>query len=119
MDNIPNRSNFFGSLDTHLSRRRIAGLYRRLGWKVRKCGWSEPEIRSPFAELIIEADSPILIHGSVANVIAYAEAILAPLRQAGVSYTAECYGDDGALLSEFQSIVEESNVARDRQTEET
>jgi hypothetical protein len=102
MDDIPDRSNFFASLDTPLSRRSVAGLFARLGWSVRKCSWADYEIRSPFAELFIEAEWPILMHGPVAEVEANVERILAPLRQAGVGYAAKCYDAGGDLLREFR-----------------
>jgi hypothetical protein len=102
MADIPDSSDFFASLHTSLSRRRVAGLFARLGWSVRKCSWTDYEIRSPFAELVIEAESPILMHGPVAVAEANADRILAPLRDAGVAYTAECYGTGGDLLREFR-----------------
>jgi hypothetical protein len=79
-----------------------ARLFERLGWRVRKCSWTDYEIRSPFAELVIEAESPILLHGPVAEVEANVGQILAPLREAGVGYTAECYSAGGDLLREFR-----------------
>ena len=44
----------------------------------------------------------MLMHGAVVEVEAHADRILAPLRQAGVGYTAECYGADGNSLREFR-----------------
>lgn len=105
MGGIPDRSNFFASLYTSLSRRRVAGLFTPLGWHVRRCSWIDYEVLGPYAELIIEAESPILLHGSVADVEANADRILAPLRQAGVSYTAECYDAEGGLLQEFRWVT--------------
>jgi hypothetical protein len=103
MGDIPSHTNFSSALHTGSSRRRVAELYRPLGWEVRKCGWSEYEMRCPFAELVIEAESPFLMHGEVADVITNAERILAPLREAGVSYSAEIYDEQGELLREFKS----------------
>lgn len=74
----------------------------RLGWSVRKCSWTDYEIRSPFAELVIEAEAPILMHGPVSDVEANADRILAPLRDAGVGYCAEFYTADGSLLREHR-----------------
>ncbi len=102
MDDIPDSSNFFASLHTSLSRRRVAGLFARLGWSVRKCSWTDYEIRSPFAELVIEAESLILMHGPVAEVEINANRILVPLRHAGVRYAAECYSAGNDLLQEFR-----------------
>jgi hypothetical protein len=102
MGNIPHSSNFYAALDNSLSRRRVAGLYARRHWTVGKCSWTDYEIQSPFAELVIEAEAPILMHGPVADVEANADQILAPLREAGVGYTAECYGADRNLLREYR-----------------
>jgi hypothetical protein len=86
-----------------LSRQQVAELYGALGWQVRKCGWTEYEVVSPWCELVIEAESPILLHGPVANVLVHAQDVLAPLHAAGVTFTAECYGSDGELLQEISS----------------
>lgn len=102
MSGIPDESNFFSSLHTSLTRQEIAELYRPLGWETRKCSWVDYEIGCTWAELVIEAEAPILMHGAVADVLVNAERILAPLRAAGVAYTAECYGKDRALLQEVK-----------------
>jgi hypothetical protein len=97
---IPNTSNFYSSLHTSLSREQVAGLYGVLGWRVRKCSWTDYAVFGPWCELVIEAEFPILMHGPVADVLARAEELVAPLRAAGVCFTAECYGPDGELLRE-------------------
>jgi hypothetical protein len=95
---IPESSNFFAALHTAGSRRLIAGLFSPPTWSIRKCSWTDYEVTSTFAELVVEAASPILLHGPVADVESNAEGILALLRAAGVAYTAECYGVSGELL---------------------
>jgi hypothetical protein len=102
---IPDGSNFFGALDTGLSPEQVAGLYEAFGWRVRKCSWVDYEVTSDWAELIIEDTTPVLIHGSVADLLVRAEELVAPLRAAGVSFTAECYGPDPdrELLLELRS----------------
>src|SRR4051794_17131055 len=90
--------NFSVSLYTTRSRRQLARLFRPPTWQVRMCSWTDYEITSTFAELVIEAESPILLHGWVADFEANAELILAPLRAAGVAFEAECYRADGELL---------------------
>jgi hypothetical protein len=97
-DGVPDGSNFFASLATELSKEEIARLYGSCDWAVRRCALVDFEIRCPWAELIIDGQSPILLHGPVAQVLLNVEAILAPLRAAGVSYTAECYGEAEELL---------------------
>jgi hypothetical protein len=103
MAEIPNKSNFFSALDTSLSREQVAGLYSVIGWQVRKCSWTDYEVISDWAELVIEAEDPILMHGPVADLQARAEELVAPLRAAGLSFTAECYGPNGELLLELRS----------------
>ena len=98
---IPDSSNFFASLDTARSRRAIAGLFAPT-WIVRECSWTDYEVRSPFAELIIEAESPMLLHGPVAEVEVNADRILATLRAAGIGYAAECYDAAGVLLKRWK-----------------
>ena len=101
MVELPDTSNFYSSLHTTLSREQVAGLYGALGGRVRKCSWTDYEVLGPWAELVIEAESPILMHGPVADVLTRAEELVAPLRAAGVSFTAECYGPGGELLREL------------------
>ena len=101
----PDESNFFSAIDTELSREQVAQLYGASGWRVRKCSWIDYEVISDWAELIIEAESPILMHGPVADLPARAEELVAPLRAAGISFTAECYGPwpEQELLLELRS----------------
>jgi hypothetical protein len=102
---VADSSNFFSSLHTSLSREQVAGLYGALGWRVRKCSWVDYKVVSDWAELVIEAEGPILMHGPVAGLPARAEELVAPLRAAGVSFTAECYGPEPGreLLLELRS----------------
>jgi hypothetical protein len=102
---MPDSSNFFSALDTTLSREEVARLYGSLGWRVRKCTWVDYEVLSDWAELVIESESPILMHGLIADLPARAEELVAPLRVAGVGFTAECYGphSDRELLLELRS----------------
>ncbi len=99
---IPEFSNFFASLHTTRSRRWVAGLFTSPAWSVRKCSLTAYEVTSPFADLVIEAESPIVLHGPVAEVEATADRILATLRSAGIRYNAECYDVGGELLREWE-----------------
>jgi hypothetical protein len=98
---IPESSNFFATLYTKRSRQRLSELFKPLNWSVRPCGSTSYELRSPFAELVVEAESPILLHGSVDDIEANIDRIIGPLRIAGVAFIAECYGVDGELLREW------------------
>jgi hypothetical protein len=102
MQGFPDESNFFSSLKTGLSRCQVADLYAPLGWRIRKCSWTDYEIEIAWADLVIEAESPILMHGPVADVLVNADRILAPLRAAGVAYSAECYDEARNLLREIK-----------------
>jgi hypothetical protein len=105
MADIPDGSNFYSALDTTLSREQVAELYGDLAWRVRKCSWVDYVVISDWAELVIEAERPILMHGPVAELPARAEELAAPLRAIGVSFTAECYGPgpDRELFLELRS----------------
>lgn len=105
MADVPNLSNFFSTLHTDLTPQNVAGLYGALGWRVRKCSSVDYEVISDWAELIVEAGSPILMHGVVADLAARAEELIAPLRAEGLSFTAECYGPEPEceLLFELNS----------------
>jgi hypothetical protein len=96
-------SNFYSSLDTSLSPEQVAGLYAALGWRVRQYRWTDYEVFGPWCELVIESESPILMHGQVGDVVAHPEELVAPLKAAGVRFTADCYGPDPdrQLLLEF------------------
>lgn len=101
MSELPETANFYSSLQTRISKQRIAELYRPLAMDVRKCGQDEFEISCNWAELVLEADSPILMHGLVADVADNAEKLLAPLKWAAIAYKAECYDEGGDLIREF------------------
>jgi hypothetical protein len=101
MEDLPDTSHFYSSLHTKLSRQQVAEIYGKLGWQITKCSWTDFEIICPWAELVIEAESPILMHGPVADVLARADELLAPLRHAKISFSAECYDSDGDLLREY------------------
>lgn len=99
---LPEVDNFFSSLDTTLSPEQVAGLYHSLGCRIRKCSWTDWEIIGPWCDLVIEANSPILMSGAVADVMTRADEVIAPLIAARVAFTAECYGPDGELLRELR-----------------
>ena len=95
------RRKLLGSLVASLSKKQVAELYEAAGWSVRKCAVDDYEIQCSWAELVIDGDMPIVLHGPVGNIVANAKRILQPLREAGVVYTAECYGEDRTLLEQF------------------
>ncbi len=89
----------YGSLRTHLSREAIADLFSRKGWSVRKCSWTDYEVCSPTAELVIEADDPILIHGPAADSAAEVTEIAFLLSVEGIEYSLEGYDRAGQKVA--------------------
>ena len=98
---MPEKIDFAASLQTTRSKRRIVRLFRPPIWKVGKCAWYDYEITSPFAELVLEAEAPVLLHGWLTDYQVNAEQVFAPLRSAGIAYSGECYSPSGELLWEF------------------
>ena len=82
--------------------------------EVEKCGWDEFEMSCDWAELVLEADSPVLMHGAVADVQKNAERLLAPLREAAIGYSAECYGESGELIREFSWSADQPPSGQER-----
>lgn len=99
---LPDGSNLFASVRTGAGAEAVAAAYARAGWPVRACGWAEWEARCDFAELVVEGGDPVLVHGPVADVVANAGRAMAPLREAGIPFDAECYDAAGALLAELR-----------------
>lgn len=89
MASIPDKPNFFSTIEAGFDRQQIAELYRESGWRVRKCDWKGFEIASDWAELILEGESPLLLHGSVSDLPSRAEELLAPLRANGVAFATD------------------------------
>lgn len=105
MSELPDFSNFFSSLDTELTPAQVADLYGAIGWRVGKRSWEDYEVTSDWGELVIEDTSPILMHGPVADLPGRVEELVAPLRKAGITFSAECYGPwpEQELLLEIHS----------------
>ena len=102
MPEMPDELDLFIAVHSGLNRRRVARLFRRLGWEVRKSGWAEYEMRSAIAELEVQAESPVLLHGTARDLDAV-ECVVASLREGGAVFTGECYGEAGKLLREYKS----------------
>jgi hypothetical protein len=100
---MPDSSNFYSSLHTRRTRREVGALFEAAGWAVREPDdWDHLEVHCPWAELVIESESPILMHGLVADVAANGDRVLAPLRAGGVGFTAEGYGPENELVREWR-----------------
>ncbi len=99
---LPDGSNLFAAARGGATAEAVARAYGRAGWAVRASGWTEWEARCGFAELVVEGGGPVLVHGPVADVVANAGRAMAPLREAGIPFHAECYDADGGLLAELR-----------------
>jgi hypothetical protein len=97
---IPDRTNFYCSVDSELQPASIARLFQTPVWRVRKNSWTDFEAVSDFAELVIEASSPVLIHGAVAEPAVNGPRIVEPLTAAGLYGNFECYGTSDELILE-------------------
>jgi hypothetical protein len=103
MPDVPNELDLFIAIFGGLDRRGVARVCERLGWEVRRSGWAEYEMRSPVAELEVQAESPVLLHGSVLGNLDIVESVLAPLREAGAVFEGECYDANGKQLRDYKS----------------
>ena len=95
---LPDSTNFYSTVDTHLTPREVAAVFESCGWGVRRCSRTDFEAFNDVAELLIESSNPVLIHGSVADVSSTSLRIVAPLAAAGLSGSFECYDQRGALI---------------------
>ena len=98
---MPEKIDFAACLHTTRAKHRIVRLFQPPIWKVRKCDWYDYELTSPFAELVMEAESPILLHGWLMDDQINVEEILASLRSLEIAYSGESYSPSGELLWEF------------------
>jgi hypothetical protein len=104
MDAIPDASNFFAALHRPASKAGVGSLFRSAGWKrIQPDDWPHLEVRCPFAELVIESDSPVLLHGPVDPGDGNPDKIVAILKRAGLPFTAELYAEDHSLIREWRS----------------
>jgi hypothetical protein len=98
MAELPDRTNFYSSVRTDLRPEAIARLFAPPVWSVRKSSWTDFEVVSDFAEVVIESSKPVLVHGPVADVTVNSMRVVEPLAAAGLSGTFECYDESGALI---------------------
>lgn len=98
--------NLYGSLETPLNAAAVANLFGDAGWDVRKCSWTDYDLVTDWAELIIEpSEGALLLHGSVLEAQADGHRVAKVLRQARITFSLECYAGDRLL----EMIVEPSS----------
>ena len=73
----------------------IAARFHAAGWSVRKCAWADLELTCAWAELVLDGDAELLLHGPVADVEQRAVEIVALLVTAKVAVQAEWYDAQG------------------------
>ena len=100
MAELPDRTNFYSSVRTDRRPEAIARLFAPPVWRVRKCSRTDFEAASDFAEVVIESNDPVLVHGLVADVAVNCARVVEPLAAAGLSGAFECYDDSQALILE-------------------
>jgi hypothetical protein len=93
------------SLETTLSKENLALLFAPYGWQVRKCTRTDFEIICDRAELMIEADEPILMHGPVEQAENIVPCLLNILEAASIKYQGELYDDAHNLIRIFKSTA--------------
>lgn len=86
------------TLDTPLSRAKVNSLFTKRGWSSRMCSWTEHEITSSYAELVIASESPMLINGGVDRDPRSIDKIIAILDDAGISSKFDVYDEHDTLL---------------------
>ncbi len=81
---IPDSSNFYGTLYTARTVRKLACLFGAEGWtSYEPDDWDHVEVRCSWAELVVEAEKAIPMNGPVVDAETNAERILAVLTRAG------------------------------------
>ncbi len=70
----------------------MAKLFEKAGRDVCKCSWTDYELVTDWAELIIErSEDALLLHGSVLEAQADGHRVAEVLRQATITFSLECY----------------------------
>ncbi|MFJ6047778.1 hypothetical protein [Streptomyces sp. NPDC092307] len=79
----------------------LAAFLVRAGWSSRSSSWEGYEVQSPSARLEIEPiDDGVLLHGQADA--GRLDALVAVLSARGLPFSAEFYGEDGALVREVR-----------------
>jgi hypothetical protein len=93
------------SLWTEMTRAEIASLFSASCWSSRKCSWTDYEVRSEDnAELVIESENPMLVHGPIDSASEMVPVIRKILDDAGISYSFEAYNERDEIVA---SLTEE------------
>lgn len=81
------------TLATSLSCAQVVKLFVAKGWSWRMCSWTEYEIESDYAELIIVPELPILVSGGIARGAESITKIMQILTDAGIEAEYEAFDE--------------------------
>jgi len=73
-------------------------MFSKAGWSSRMCSWSEHEITSDFAELVIASEAPVQINGGIDRAPESVDKILLILDAANVNYSFAVYDENDCPL---------------------
>jgi hypothetical protein len=102
-DQLPDKPNLYGTVWTHMPKSELAAMFASRGWSMRKCTRVDYELRSDYAELVLEADDPLVLHGPVAEILRNAPRIAEVLRAAATKFCLECYARDRTMLRRIET----------------
>ncbi|QDT34463.1 hypothetical protein [Thalassoglobus polymorphus] len=77
---------------------KIARLFAKNGWATRECSWTEFEIQSTDADLLLAPASPPLLSGGVSDDPEAVDRILTLLDSAAIPYAYEVYDEADVLI---------------------
>lgn len=100
---LPECSNLFGRLVTGFNKADIAQWYVAEGWQSRASSWTDFELSTPWATLVLEGTRDILLHGCVLP--ERIQEVLAPLQRRGIAYEIEHYDEDESLLASYSKSL--------------
>lgn len=96
----------YGMLTTSRSRQEVAGLFAERGWSTRKCSWDDYEVECLVAELVVESENPMLLHGPVADAVTVGAEVAAVLQAASIACSVEGYDETGKMIASFTQMKE-------------
>ena len=94
---IPNGTNVHGIIYSSLSKEEITKKFSTNGWMIWKASWYDWEITNDFADLILEGDKELLIHGPVSP--DYFNTLAEKMKEIGLSFSLELYDENQNLIT--------------------
>jgi hypothetical protein len=94
---IPTGTNVYGIIDSSLSKEEITKKFSAHGWRISKASWFDWEITNDFAELILEGNEQLLIHGPVSP--DYFNTLAEKMKEIELSFSLELYDENQNLVT--------------------